>query len=308
MLAGGVGAARFLRGLTRCLEPERIAVVVNTADDDVFHGLHVSPDVDTVLYTLAGLADRHRGWGRRDDTFACLGALETLGEPAWFQLGDRDLATHIVRTARLARGWRLSRVTASLAAAWGVRATVLPMTDDRVRTWIHTPAGRMAFQEYLVRRRARDRVRRIEIAGARRAAPAPGVVEAIAGSAALVFPPSNPLVSTGPILRIPAIRRAVRSHPGPRVAITPLIGGRAVRGPLHRMLRGLGRIPSAATVARAYRGYVDVFVLDRRDAGEAPRIRALGMDVLVADTLLTGPAAAARLAATVLRRIRADTQ
>jgi LPPG:FO 2-phospho-L-lactate transferase len=303
VLAGGVGAARFLRGLIRRTDPRRLAVVVNTADDDVFFGLHVSPDVDTVLYTLAGLADPARGWGRRDDSFACRAALAALGEPVWFALGDRDLATHLFRTERLGRGWSASRVTAALAARHGVVATVRPMTDDPVRTWIHTARGRLSFQEYLVARRARDAVRRIEIAGARRARAAPGVARAIDQADVVLFPPSNPLVSTGPILAIPEIRRAVRRHPGPRVAVSPLVGGRAVRGPLHRMLRGLGRAPSATGVARLYRGLVDVFVLDERDRAEVPAIRALGMDVVVADTLMRDADAAARLASAVLRSV-----
>lgn len=300
MLAGGVGAARFLRGLTRRIDPARLDVVVNTADDDVFFGLHVSPDVDTILYTLADLADPVRGWGRRDETFACLEALGSLGAPTWFRLGDRDLATHLFRTERLARGWSASRVTAALAARHGVTARVRPMTDAIVRTWIHTPHGRLAFQHYLVGRGARDAVRRVEVAGARRAAPAPGVVRAIERADVLLFPPSNPLVSTGPILAIPAVRRAVRRHPGPRVVVSPIVGGRAVRGPLHRMLRGLGYAPSAAGVAGLYRGLVDVFVLDERDRREAPRIRRLGFEVVLADTLMHDARAARRLASTVL--------
>lgn len=303
MLAGGVGAARFLRGLIRRIDPGRLTVVVNTADDDTFFGLHVSPDVDTVLYTLAGLADPARGWGRADDTFACLGALGALGEPTWFQLGDRDVATHLFRTERLRRGWSPSRVTMALRARLGVRADVRPMSDESVRTWVHTSRGRIPFQDYLVRRRARDAVRRIEIAGARGARPAPGVLSAIRRADALLLPPSNPLVSIGPILAIPAIRSAVQRHPGPRIAISPLVGGRAVRGPLHRMLRALGHPASAVGVARLYRGMIDCFVLDARDRHQADRIEALGYDVLVTDTLMHDARGAARLASTVLRSI-----
>jgi LPPG:FO 2-phospho-L-lactate transferase len=300
VLAGGVGAARFLRGLIRRTDERRLSVVVNTADDDVFFGLHVSPDVDTVLYTLGGLADPVRGWGRRDETFAALGALGTLGEPTWFRVGDRDLATHLFRTERLRRGWTPSRVTAALAARYGVRAWVRPMTDATVRTWIHTRRGRLSFQDYLVGRGARDAVRRVEIAGARRATPAPGVVSAIARADVVIFPPSNPLVSTGPILAIPAIRAAVRARRGRRVAVAPIVAGRAVRGPLHRMLRGLGHAASPVDVARLYAGLVDVFVLDVRDRAAAPRVRAFGMDVVLADTLMHDATAAARLASTVL--------
>lgn len=300
-----MGAARFLRGLTRRTDPQRLAVVVNTADDDVFFGLHVSPDLDTILYTLAGIADPVRGWGRGDETFDCLESLGRLGEPTWFRLGDRDLATHLFRTERLRRGWTLSRVTAALACRLAVRSMVLPMTDDPVRTRIHTDRGRLAFQDYLVRRRARDGVRRIEIAGARRASAAPGVLAAIRGADVVLFPPSNPLVSTGPILAVPEIARAVRRHPGPRVAIAPLVRGRAVRGPLDRMLRSLGHPVSATGVARLYRGFADVFVLDERDRAEAPAIHALGFEVILADTMMRDAAAAARLASTVLRSVHA---
>jgi LPPG:FO 2-phospho-L-lactate transferase len=300
VLAGGVGGARFLRGLSRRTDPRRTTVIGNTGDDEDFFGLHVSPDLDTVVYTLAGRADPVQGWGVRGDTFACLAALAGLGEPAWFRLGDRDLATHLFRTSRLRAGWPLSRVTAVLARAQGVTATVLPMSDDRVRTFVHTGAGRLAFQDYLVRRRARGRVRRIEIAGARRARPAPGVVAAIRAADAVVIAPSNPLVSVGPMLAIPALGAALRRRRGRTVAITPLVGGRPVRGPLHRMLRGLGLEVSPRGVARLYADVAGIFVLDVRDAHWRPAVEALGLRVVVADTVMRSPAHAARLAGVVL--------
>ena len=215
VLAGGVGAARFLAGLIRRTDPRRLTVIGNTGDDEEFFGLHVAPDLDTVVYTLAGLAPRRRGWGLAGDTFACLVALGGLGLPTWFRLGDRDLATHLARTAWLRAGWPLSRVTAALARAHGVRARVLPMTDDRVRTFVHTDRGRLPFQEYLVRRRARGRVTRVEVAGARRARPAPGVLAALAASDALVIAPSNPSwPSPASAARSPAAkRRRRRSRP-----------------------------------------------------------------------------------------------
>jgi len=303
VLAGGVGGARFLRGLSRLTDPRRLTVIGNTGDDEEFFGLHVAPDLDTVLYTLAGRADPVRGWGLAGETFACLGALGALGAPTWFALGDRDLATHLMRTARLRAGWPLSRVTAALARALGVRARVLPMTDDRVRTFVHTERGRLPFQAYLVRGRARGRVRRIEIAGAARARPAPGVVAALAASEAIVLAPSNPLVSIGPILALPAIRRALVRRRAPAAAVSPLVGGRAVRGPLARMLRGLGLEVSPVAIAGMYRRLIDVFVLDRADRAWAPRIEALGLRAVVTDTVMRTPAHAARLAAAVLRAL-----
>jgi len=303
VLAGGVGAARFLRGLSQRTDPRRLAVIGNTGDDEEFFGLHVSPDLDTVLYTLAGRADPVRGWGVAGETFHALAALDALGAPVWFRLGDRDLATHLVRTTALRAGRPLSRVTADLARAHGLRATLLPMTDDRVRTFVHTERGRLPFQDYLVRRRARGRVRRIEIAGAARARPAPGVLAALHRADGIVLAPSNPFVSIGPILAVPAIRRALAARRAPAAAITPLVGGRALKGPLHRMLRALGHEVSPRGVARLYRGLVDVFVLDRVDARFAPAIAALGMRPVVTDTIMRSPAHAARLAGVVLRAL-----
>jgi len=305
VLAGGVGGARFLRGLSRLTDPRHLTVIGNTGDDEEFFGLHVSPDLDTVLYTLAGRADPVRGWGVKGETFACLETLGGLGLPTWFQLGDRDLAVHLFRSERLRAGWPLSRVTAALARALGVRAAVVPMTDARVRTVVHTPAGPLAFQEYLVRRRGRDRVRRIEIRGAARARPAPGVLAALRRSTAIVIAPSNPLVSIGPMLAVPAIRRALAARTAPAAVVSPLVGGRAVRGPLDRMLRGLGMEASPRGIARLYHGLVDVFVLDRRDAAYARDVAALGMRPVVTETLMRTPAHAARLAAVVLRELGA---
>jgi LPPG:FO 2-phospho-L-lactate transferase len=303
VLTGGVGGARFLRGLSPLIDPDALTVVANTADDEEFFGLHVSPDLDTALYTLAGRAHPVQGWGVAGDSFACLTTLGALGAPAWFRLGDRDLAVHLLRTAWLRRGVPLSRVTARLARAHGLRSRLLPMTDDRVRTFIHTERGRLPFQAYLVRDRARHRVRRITVAGARRAAPAPGVLAALHPSRDVIVAPSNPLVSIGPMLAIPAVRAALRRRRGRTIAISPLVGGRAVRGPLHRMLAGLGARPGALAIARLYRGVIDALVLDRADVAAAPSIAALGIRPIVTDTLMTTPARARRLAATVLRAL-----
>lgn len=303
MLTGGVGGARFLRGLSALIDPAALTVIANTADDEEFFGLHVSPDLDTALYTLAGRAPRVQGWGVAGDSFACLATLASFGEPAWFRLGDRDLAVHLLRTAWLRRGIPLSRVTTRLARAHRLRGRLLPMTDARVRTYVHTDKVRLPFQAYLVRDRARHRVRRITIAGARRAMPAPGVLAALGRGRDLVIAPSNPLVSIGPMLAIPALRAALRARRGRTAAISPLVGGRAVRGPLHRMLRGLGLPPSVPTIARLYRGLIDVLVIDRSDAAAASAVQALGIRPVVTDTVMATPGHARRLAATVLRAL-----
>jgi len=283
-------------------------VIGNTGDDEEFFGLHVAPDLDTVLYTLAGRVDRTHGWGLAADGSHVLDAVAALGGPTWFRLGDRDLATHLVRTQWLRDGVPLSTVTARLARALGVRSRLLPMTDDRVRTFVHTERGRLPFQRYLVEGRARGRVRRIEIAGAARARPAPGVLDAVRRADAVVIAPSNPFVSVGPILAVQSVRAALRGASAPVVAISPLIGKRPVKGPLHRMLAGLGHEVSSVGVARCYRDLVDVFVLDRADAALAPRVEALGMRPVVTDTLMSTAARAARLAAAVLDALGAAAE
>lgn len=300
MLAGGVGGARFLRGLTRITDPRRVTVIGNTGDDDELFGLYVAPDLDTITYTLAGRVDPARGWGIARDTTACLDTLGELGGPTWFRLGDRDLATHMLRTAWLQSGRSLAEVTAHLARRHGVAVRLLPMSNDPVRTFVHTGRGRRPFQSYLVRDRARGTVRRIELDGARRARPAPGVMAAIRNARALVIAPSNPLVSIAPIVALPGVRAALARRRRRTAAISPLVGGRPVKGPLHRMLRGLGLEVSPRGVARCYQGLADVFVLDRRDAAWAGRIEALGMRVVVTDTFMRSRKHAARLAATVL--------
>jgi LPPG:FO 2-phospho-L-lactate transferase len=300
VLAGGVGGARFLRGLTRITDPRRVTVIGNTGDDDELFGLHVAPDLDTIVYTLAGRVDPERGWGLAGDTTAALETLGRLGGPTWFRLGDRDLATHMLRTAWLRSGHTLSEVTAHLARRHGIGVLLLPMSNDPVRTFVHTGRGRLPFQSYLVRYRARGNVRRIELAGARRARPAPGVRAALQSAEVLVIAPSNPLVSIAPIVAVPGVRAALARRRHRTAAISPLVGGRPVKGPLHRMLRGLGLEVSPRGVARCYQGLADLFVLDRTDASWSGRIEALGMRVLVTDTLMRTPRHAARLAKDVL--------
>ena len=297
-----MGAARFLRGLCSLLDPAQLTIIGNTADDDTFFGLHVSPDLDTVTYTLAGKVGVH-GWGLADDRFSALEALGAYYDDTWFQLGDRDLATHIYRTDQLRRGRTLTQVTAAIATAHGVRQRLLPMSDQPVRTRIRLAGvGTIAFQDYLVHRRGRGRFRGVRYAGIDKARPAPGVLAALRAAETIILPPSNPFVSIGPILALPGVRDALRRHP--RVAaVTPLVRGLPIKGPLDRMLRGLGKEVSAVGIAELYRDIVDVFVLDQRDARLAPRIEALGMRVIVTDTIMRTPVQSRALSRVVLRAL-----
>jgi LPPG:FO 2-phospho-L-lactate transferase len=287
-LAGGVGAARFLSGLTRVLEPERIFIIGNTADDAEIHGLHVSPDLDTLAYTLAGMADPKRGWGIRGDRFRCLQALGRLGAETWFQLGDEDLATHLYRTERLRQGATLTDITAEIATALGVRSQLVPMSDDRVRTRICTPTGELEFQTYFVKRRARDRVIRVRFEGAHEATPSRGVVEAIAGAEAIIICPSNPFISIGPILAVRGVREALRNNRERVAAISPIVGGRALKGPAAHMMKSMRLRPAAAEVARLYADFVGVFVLDEVDRTQAARVEKLQMRPVVTNTVMRG--------------------
>ena len=300
MLAGGVGAARFLRGLVRTAEPSALTVVVNTADDERFFGLDVCPDLDTITYTLAGVANPHTGWGLHGDSFACLGALGRFYDAGWFHLGDRDLATHIYRTERLARGASLSTVTTEICRRFGVRARVLPMSNDPVRTVLDTADGRLPLQRYLVARRARPAVRAVHYLGADRARPAPGVLGALRTAAAVIIAPSNPFLSIGPILALPGVRQTLAARRRPVAAVSPLVGGQAVSGPLGRMLRRFGLPVSSAGIARCYRPFLDALVIDRSDCGDTAALVALGCRAIVAETVFTTPAQAARAARRLL--------
>ena len=288
-LAGGVGAARFLQGLAAVAPPERLVIIGNTGDDLELHGLHISPDLDTVAYTLAGMADETRGWGVGGDTFVCLNALERYTQDTWFHLGDRDLATHLFRTSLLRRGLPLSEVTHQICRALGVRARrLLPMTDDCLRTRVQTDAGLLDFQVYFVERQARDNVHGILFEGAERARPALGVLESIRAAAAVIVCPSNPLISIGPILAVPGIRQALRQTKACVAAISPIVGGRAVKGPADRMMSGLGLTASARQVAELYRDFTGVFILDRADEEQSVDIETLGMKAVVTDTIMKG--------------------
>jgi LPPG:FO 2-phospho-L-lactate transferase len=299
-----VGAAKFLRGLVRVAGQPHLSIIVNTGDDEEFYGLHVSPDLDTIVYTLAGASNPTTGWGLEGETFNTLGALVRFFGQAWFNLGDRDLATHLFRSQRMRDGERLSSITAEIARRFGVRAQVLPMSDDRVRTFVKV-RGRdaMPFQEYFVRRRFRGTIERIELRGATRARPLPSALGAIRASDAVIVAPSNPFVSIGPILALRGMREALRSV-RPRVAaISPIVGGKAIKGPAAKMLRALGHQASALGVARLYRDLCAVFVLDNVDRSAAAAIEKLGMRAVVTDTIMADEARSARLADVVLRAL-----
>ena len=299
VLAGGVGAARFLDGLCRVVDPTEVSVVCNVGDDFEWRGLHISPDIDTVVYTLAGL-EGEQGWGRRGDTFAMLDELEALGEEPWFRIGDRDVATHLWRSERLRGGEPLSAVTAELARRRGLRSRLLPVTDDPHPTVVETPEGELSFQDYFVRGRASATVTALRFPGAARARPAPGVIEAIAEADAVIAAPSNPFVSIDPLLAVPGVREALEASGAVRVAVSPIVGGEAVKGPAAAIMRSLGHEVSALGVARLYAGLVDVFVLDAVDAALAGAVEALSLRAVVCDTMMTSSERREALARRVL--------
>jgi len=308
-LAGGVGAARLLRGLVQVTPPHHITAIVNTGDDTVLHGLHISPDIDTVCYTLAGRSDENRGWGLAGETWTVITALEELGGQAWFRLGDHDLATHLYRTQRLSEGAPLSEVTAELRRQLGVGIEVLPMSDDPVRTRLELAAdGReVAFQEYFVRLRHAEPVNAVRFEGADRASPAPGVLPAVDGAEVVVICPSNPVVSIGPILAVPDVSQAVATRRETVVAVSPIVAGKALKGPADRLLAELGEEPSVLGVARRYAQVCGTLVIDEADAGHAGAVRALGMRCVVAPTVMRTAADAAALGKAVLDAGRAAT-
>lgn len=303
VLSGGTGGSKMVDGLAQVQGQAELVAVVNTGDDGDFYGLRVCPDLDICTYVLAGVVAA-RGWGYADDTFRCLEGLATYGREAWFGLGDRDLATHLHRTLRLAEGSGLTEVTAEICARLGVAATVLPMSDDPVRTRITTPAGDRTFQEYLVRDGARDEITGIAMEGVGEARPAPGLLEAIAAAERIVIAPSSPVVSIGTILAVPGVRAAVAARRADCVAVSPIIGGAPVEGPAHRFLAGAGHPECSATqMARIYADVAGAFVLDASDAAEAPAVEALGVRPVLADALMPDRAARARLAGEALEAL-----
>jgi LPPG:FO 2-phospho-L-lactate transferase len=299
-LAGGVGGAKMAHGLQAALPPGALTTVVNTADDFDLYGLRICPDLDTVMYTLAGIADPVNGWGVAGDTRATLDAIARYGATPWFQLGDQDFATHILRTERLRAGRSLAEVTAELSTALGVPGSIVPMTDDRVATLIDTPAGRLEFQEYFVARRQNDDVLGVVFAGIEAAAAHPAALAAIRDAEAIIIAPSNPIVSVGPILATPGMRAALEATEAPIVAVSPIVGGRALKGPAAQMLATLGHDVSALGVARLYAGLIDGIVVDTVDRGLTGAIEHIGPRVLVTDTVMGGEDDRRRLAAEVL--------
>jgi LPPG:FO 2-phospho-L-lactate transferase len=299
-LAGGVGAARFLRGLVKLVNKEDLSIIVNTGDDIELFGLHVSPDVDIVTYTLAGIVDEAKGWGIKGDTFQCLEALRRLNQEAWFAIGDRDLATHIFRTNLLKGGRKLSEVTAEVARALGLKMAILPMTDDKFETRIVTRAGSLHFQEYLVKRGAKDEVLGVEFLGADNAKPAAGVIDAVRTTELVIVCPSNPVVSIGTILAVRGVRDALKQTDAKKVAISPIVAGAPIKGPADKLLRGLGLEVSAYSVAKLYADFLDTFILDTADSAEKERIEQLGIEVKVANTIMRTLEDKVRLAETVL--------
>ena len=299
-LAGGVGGAKLLVGLERVVPPEDLSAVVNVADDDEIYGVVVSPDVDIVTYWLAGIADTGKGWGIEGDGFEVVDALGRLGEDNWFRLGDRDFATCLFRTHRLRQGATPSLIAAEVSSALGVRARILPASDDRVRTEVVTTEGRsLSFQEYFVKEATEPEVREVRYEGIDTAKPGPDVLTAIEEADLVVLCPSNPYLSIGPILALPGIRPALAEHRRV-VAVSPIIGGSAVKGPADRLLRALAGDSSASKVADAYRDLCDLFVLDRVDGDEAAAVAAMGIEPVVLDTVMSDLAASERLASELL--------
>jgi LPPG:FO 2-phospho-L-lactate transferase len=303
VLTGGTGGAKLIEGLAAEMDPAQLTVICNTADDEIFHGLYVAPDIDTITYTLAGLNDSERGWGIQGDTFAVLHQLRRLGNDAWFNLGDKDFAAHITRTRLLAEGLTLAQTTERIGAALGVKATILPMSNERVETRVVTPEGELSFQEFFVKQHWSPAVEAVHFVGAERSKPAPGVLEAIRQSAAVVIAPSNPITSIGPILAVSEIRKALRHSVVSVVGVSPIIGGAAISGPAHKLMVAKGLEPSAFGVADGYRDLLNRFVIDNEDRELRGRIESLGIRVLETPIRMVSHADKRRLAREVLALI-----
>ena len=300
-VAGGVGAARMLVGLALAFDPADLVAVVNTADDLELHGLHISPDLDTVIYTLAGAIDTDTGWGLEGETWQAMEALDRYGGVTWFGLGDKDLATHLYRTHRLRQGARLHEVTAEIAAAWQLGLRILPMSDERVQTRVTlVDEGEVSFQEYFVERGHNVAVEAVRFDGAGAAAAAPGVLAAIAEASTIVIAPSNPIVSIAPVLAVPGVRAALEEGRGRSVAVSPIVGGVALKGPADRLMRELGHEASVVGVARLYQTIASTLVIDHADAHLAAEVEACGLTCVVTDTVMRTPEVATALARTVV--------
>src|SRR5712691_4054348 len=300
VLAGGVGAARFLQGVVQQVPQEDLTVIVNTGDDRDFYGLRVSPDSDIVMYTLAGIVDEGQGWGIRNDTYNTMQQLTSYGNEDWFLLGDRDLATHIHRTNLLRQGKALNEITEELRKQFGLTLRILPMSDQNVTTHIQTPVGLLHFQEYMVKRRCADAVLDVVFVGASESRPAPGVLDAIKDAEAILIAPSNPIVSIGSILAVPGIHDELHEASGMVVAVSPIVGGAPIKGPADKLMRGLGLDVSAVGVARYYRDFLDVMVIDEQDAHLVNEIEDLGIPAVATNTIMNDNVAKAALARKVL--------
>lgn len=295
-LAGGIGAARFLEGLVRVVPQNQITVIGNVGDDIDIHGLHISPDLDIVLYTLAGVVDPSKGWGFRGDTFQCQNLLRQYGRQTWFNLGDRDLATHIYRTEQLRNGKLLSEVTQDLVQRFRLRIRLLPATDNSFQTYVATNNGRMHFEEYMVKRKTAPKVHRVTFEGARSATPAKHVIESIAKARGVIISPSNPIVSIGAILAVPGIRSALQETRAKVVGISPIVGGKTVKGPADKLMKALGLKSTALGVAEYYRDFLDTLIIDRIDKKLAYEIERLGIRPVVSNALMRNMADKIRLA------------
>ncbi|MDA2919443.1 2-phospho-L-lactate transferase [Desulfobacterota bacterium AH_259_B03_O07] len=300
-LAGGVGAAKFLKGLSRVVKTEQLTIIVNTGDDIKISGLHVSPDIDIVIYTLSNVVDRQKGWGLREDTFKFLEGLDRFGIETWFNIGDQDLATHMYRTHLRNKGHTPSEITSKIARAFGIKnIKILPMTDEDVETWIVTDKGEMHFQEYLIKMGMIPHVRGINIKGIEKAQPAPGVIKAIEEATIIIICPSNPIISIGPILKVSKVRETLKRSSAKVVAISPLVGGKPLKGPADRLMRGLGLEVSSTQVAKLYKDFLDEIVIDEKDANEEHAIKSLGIKPLIIDTIMSNEEKAQCIAEQVL--------
>ncbi|MGO8983651.1 MAG: 2-phospho-L-lactate transferase [Terriglobales bacterium] len=300
VLTGGTGGAKFVDGLRQIVPPEELTIIVNTGDDLLWWGLYVSPDIDSILYMLAGKLSQERGWGMKGDTFYCLNAMRQLGEPTWFNVGDRDLSTHIFRSKLLTDGKTLSEATLEIAGRLAVKARILPMSDSRVETRVLTPAGDLSFEEYFVQRWYQDPVESVRFAGSSEAEPAPGVIEAIRSANLVLLAPSNPVTSIGPILAVPGIREALRESSARIAAVSPIVGRAAVTGPAGVLMAAMGFSVSIGGVAEFYRDFLDLLVVDSEDAGAADQLRKSGMAVHCTPTIMQKPEDRVALAKSVL--------
>jgi LPPG:FO 2-phospho-L-lactate transferase len=300
VLTGGTGGAKLIEGLAAETDPAELTIIGNTGDDCLFHGLNISPDIDTIIYTLAGLVDSAKGWGIKGDTFSVLNQLRCLGDDAWFQLGDKDLATHITRTRLLREGAKLSEVTDRIRRSLGVKATILPMSDDRVETRVDTPQGETSFQEFFVKEGSAREVIGVRFDGAEISEPAPGVIEAIQRANAIIVCPSNPITSIGPILAVPRIRAVLKEVKAPVVGVSPIIGQVAISGPAHKLMIACGREASVVGVAACYHDFLDTLLIAHEDRGWMRQIDRLHVEVVLGDIRMTSLAEKRRLAREVL--------